>query len=50
MFSTIFFSKLVVLNNYKRLNIPIKLFFTFLYTCTLDPLVIGGSYWVTRRY
>ena len=50
MFSTIFFSKLVVLNHYKKFNIPIKLFFAFLYTSTLDPLVIGGSYWVTRRY
>ncbi len=50
MCSTIFFSKLIFLNHYRKFNIPIKLFCGFLYTSTLDPLVIGTSDWVTRKY
>ena len=50
MCSTIFFSKLIFLNHYPKFNLPIKLFFGYVYTATLDPLVVGSSYWMTRRY
>lgn len=50
MCSTIFFSKLIFLNHYPKFNVPIKLLCGFIYTSTLDPLVIGTSYWVTRKY
>ena len=50
MTSTIVFSKLIILNHYRRWNVPIKLFCGYLYSATLDPLIIGSSYYITRRH
>lgn len=48
--STLFFTKLIVLNHYPRFNAPIKLLCLYIYTATLDPLVVGAGYYLTRKH
>lgn len=45
---TLIFSKLVLFTRYPLLNIPIKATLIYVYSATLDPLVIFSSYKLTR--
>jgi hypothetical protein len=46
--STLVFTKLVLFTRYPLLNLPIKFSLFYLYSATLDPLVIFSGYKLTR--
>ena len=47
--STLLFSKLIIFNKYKIANIPIKLFLTWGYAVTLEPLVILSGWYANNQ-
>ena len=47
---SLLFTKLVFFNHYPKLNIPIKVLLCYLYTATVDPLMVGTGYYFTRWY
>jgi hypothetical protein len=42
--STLIFSKLIIFNHYRKYNVPVKLFMIYMYTATIDPLVVFAGY------
>ena len=46
--STLVFSKLILFTRYPVLNLPIKLSLLYVYSATLDPLVVFSGYKLTR--
>jgi hypothetical protein len=46
--STLVFSKLILFTRYPVLNIPIKFSLLYVYSATLDPLVVFSGYKLTR--
>jgi hypothetical protein len=46
--STLLFSKLILFTKYGILNIPIKFTLLWIYSTTLDPLVVYSGYRITK--
>lgn len=46
--SSLAFSKLILFTRYPILNLPAKFALLYIYSATLDPLVVLAGYWVTR--
>jgi len=46
--STLVFSKLILFTRYPILNIPIKFGLFYIYSATLDPLVVYSGYTITK--
>jgi hypothetical protein len=44
------FSKLVIFNHYRLINIPIKLLFTYLYFSSIEPFTIFSGYYANKYY
>lgn len=49
LISTLLFSKLIIFNKYKIANIAVKVFFTYIYAATLEPMVILAGWYTNKR-